>query len=261
MKFILFAAFVMFAFGGCTSMMPPPNARQAVRILAASSLTDAVTDAGIDFEKSHSGIKIEYCFAASGQLKAQIENGAPSDVFVSASAYEMDALSNKGLIIESSRAVLTSNVLVLIARETTRLNTWEDLARGDVKRIAIANPASVPAGRYAKATLTHRNLWNVVSRKTVYGENVRQVLKYVQTGDVDAGVVFRSDVHPKGCHVRIIDVASNGVDHVCIEYAIAVLRHAQNPGSASKFVKFLLSNQGQKTMLQHGFTSASSSKP
>lgn len=258
MKHVLFAILASFALGGCTQQMSPAASTRVVRILAASSLTDALTEAGTAFEGANSGVEIEECFAGSGQLKTQIENGAPADMFVCASAIEMDALSKKGLIVESSRAVLISNRLALIAPETNHLKVWGDLALSDIKRIAIANPASVPAGRYAKATLIRRNLWNAVRHKAVYGENVRQVLKYVQAGDVDAGIVFRSDVAAKGSGVKIVEQAANGVDHVAIEYPIAVLRNAKNPGDSTKFARFLLSQDGQTILISHGFTSAAS---
>jgi len=244
---------VILLLGGC-SFQSPTVAPTTIRVSAASSLTDALEEARTVYQKAHAGTNIELNCGASGQLQAQIEHGAPSDVFVSASPKEMNALSTKGMIVESSRVTLVGNELVLIAPQAKALKSWNDLSTDAVKKIALANPESVPAGRYAKETLEHRNLWSAVNPKAVFGENVRQVLKYVQSGDVDAGIVFRSDVDPKDASVRIVDKAQNGIDHKTIDYPIAVLKSAHDQASALAFAQFLSSNEGRPILIRHGFS-------
>src|SRR5262249_46356174 len=151
------------------------------------------TEIGKAFTKSHPGTTVCFNFGASGALQQQIAQGAPVDVFASAASKEMDALQKDGHIEPATRIDFVGNRLVLIARNGRLVKKWEDVTLPFVKRIAISNPDSVPSGRYAKETLTKRGLWNAIQPKLVLGENVRQTLTYVATGDADAGMVFSTD--------------------------------------------------------------------
>jgi molybdate transport system substrate-binding protein len=147
------------------------------------------------FEKNHKDVKVFFNFAGSGQLRTQIENGAPVDVFVPASLTDMDALIDKGMIIKESKKILATNTLVLIVKSENKMGIKSptDLANPEIKRIATGNPDTVPAGKYAKESMEYYKVSTAVKNKLVFGENVRQVLDYVSRNEVDAGFVFLTD--------------------------------------------------------------------
>ena len=225
-----------------------------ILVSAASSLTDALTEAGAAYTHLHLRTTVRFNFAASGLLQQQIRQGAPADVFCSASPAEMDALQKEGHIETSSRIDFAGNRLVLIAPVGSRLRSWNDLASPATRRIAISDPASVPSGRYAQETLTKRSLWEVAKIKAVFGQNVRQTLTYVANGDADAGCVFRTDALHDAGKVRIVAEATPGKDHLPIVYPAAVVSHAPNRLAAQSFVLFLQSAPARKILARYGFT-------
>jgi molybdate transport system substrate-binding protein len=227
-------------------------------VSAAASLTDALTEIGKAYTKVHPETSVRFNFGASGALEQQIRQGAPVDVFVSASPKEMDALQQANRIETATRRNICGNRLVLIAPFRSSLRTWEDLRKATVRRVALSNPVSVPSGRYAQETLTRRGLWNAVQPKTVLGENVRQTLTYVMTGDVEAGLVFATDARVGGDKIKIIGQADPQRDHTPIMYPAAVVVGAPNAAFARNFVRFLQSPAAQSTLTRYGFASLKS---
>ena len=227
-----------------------------VLVSAAASLTDAFNEIGKAYTKANPQTVVRFNFGASGALQQQIAQGAPVDVFASASPKEMDALQVGGRLAKNTRADFAGNRLVLIAPLRSGLKTWEDLRRPNVKRIALSNPASVPSGRYAQETLTKRGLWSVVQPKSVFGENVRQTLAYVTNGDVDAGIVFATDAQAEKTRVRVVQTAVPGQDHQPIAYPVAAIADAPNPAGAQRFASFLQSQPAQSILARYGFTPA-----
>jgi len=181
----------------------------------------------------------------------QIESGAPVDVFASADQKTMDQAAAKSLIVAGTRADFVQNGLVLIqpADAKLALKTLSDLTQPGVKRIAIGNPETVPAGRYAKEALTSAKLWDTLSPKLVPGESVRQTLDYVVRGEADAGFVFATDARIVGGKVR---VACEAPSTTPVRYPIAVVAASRNP-KAKAFVDFVLSPAGQKILQDYGF--------
>jgi molybdate transport system substrate-binding protein len=241
----------------CTATAYVPiraQADQEIIVSAASSLTEAMNDIGREFSRANPGVTVRFNFAASGALQQQILQGAPVDVFASASGKEMDALETKGRILPGTRVDFASNRLVLIAPARGKLKTWDDLKTTAVSRIAISNPDSVPSGRYARETLTKRGLWPAVSSKLVMGENVRQTLSYVANGDADAGLVFATDARIEGRRVRVVATAAPGRDHAIISYPAAVVKGTANPSAARRFVQFLTGQTAKSMLLRRGFT-------
>jgi molybdate transport system substrate-binding protein len=224
-----------------------------ILVSAAASLTDAFKEVGAAYTKANPGTIVRFNFASSGALQQQIEQGAPVDVFASAAPKEMDALQARGHIKNATRFDVAGNRLVLIAPKSGKLHRWEDLRLDSVRRVALANPASVPAGRYAKETLERRGLWSVVQSKCVFGENVRQTLTYVANGDADAGVVFASDALIDKDKVRVAQEAA-ARDHSPIVYPVAVVRGAPNAGAARRFVTFLHGPVARAILARFGFT-------
>jgi molybdate transport system substrate-binding protein len=172
----------------------PGHSQLEITISAAISLKDALEKIKDDYGRKEPGVKITYNLGSSGNLQKQIEEGAPADLFISAGVSQMDQLAEKGLIDDSSRMTLLSNELVLITPENgPDIKDFSDLAGSAVKKIALGLPETVPAGKYARETLTNLKLWERLQPKLVTANNVRQVLTYVETGNVDAGFVYRSD--------------------------------------------------------------------
>lgn len=227
---------------------------QEILVSAAASLTEALTEAGKAFQQANPRMTVRFNFGASGALQQQIMQGAPVDVFASASPKEMDALQRAGRIQTVTRINFAGNRLTLIARAGCRLRTWEDLKRPEVRRIALSNPASVPSGRYAEETLTRRGLWKAVQPKAILGENVRQTLAYVENGDVDAGIVFATDARIAGSRVRVVQEANPGRDHEPIVYPAAMVTGCPQPVVARRFLAFLQGPAALKILSRFGFT-------
>ncbi len=234
----------------------PPRARaDEILVSAAASLTDAFGEIGREYTRANPRTTVRFNFGASGALQQQIQQGAPVDVFASASPREMDALQRRGYIEPGTRADFAANRLALIAPTRSRLHGWSDLRSPGVRRVALANPDSVPAGRYARETLIRRGLWDAVRSKYVFGENVRQTLTYVASGDADAGVVFATDARIERQKVRVVQLA-NPTDHSPILYPAAVVRGAPNPSAARRFVSFLRGPVAQAILARYGFAAA-----
>src|SRR5579871_5922271 len=134
--------------------LPAGGRADTILVSAAASLTNALQDIGKAFTAADPKTTVRFNFGSSGQLQQQIEQGAPVDVFASASPKEMDALQKEGRLLAGTRADFAGNRLVLIAPRDSRLKGWDNLRRPGVQRVALSNPAFVPSGRYAQQTLT-----------------------------------------------------------------------------------------------------------
>lgn len=223
-----------------------------ILVSAAASLKDVFTELGADFEKKNQ-IKVSFNFAASGQLKAQIENGAPADVYAAASLADMDALENKKILTENTEIVFARNSLVLVQSINSKIQitTIDDLKKVEVKKIAIGNPDTVPAGRYAKESLTQFKVLAALKEKLVFGESVRQVLDYASKNEVDAGFVYLTDVLTDKSLRKILEIPENS--HKAIVYPIAVIKTSQNEDIAKEFVKFVTSKSSEEVFKKYGF--------
>lgn len=236
------------------SLTHPAHADE-ILVSAASSLTDAFNTIGVAFTQANPQTTVRFNFAASGVLQRQIEQGAPVDVFASASPKEIDALQQGGHLEARTRLNFISNRLVLIVPRGSRLKGWNDLKLNTVRRVALSNPATVPSGRYAQETLTRRGLWASLQPKMILGENVRQTLAYVAHGDADAGLVFATDAAIEKQRVRVAQTAVPGRDHEAILYPAAVLANAPHLPAARRFVAFLQSSTAQRICRRYGFAS------
>ncbi len=241
---------------GCLAALPVRSRADEILVSAAASLTDALTEVGKAFTQTDPGTTVRFNFASSGALQQQIEQGAPVDVFASASPKEMDALQSEKRIEPATRVDFAGNRLVLIAPRGSAIKHWTDLNAPFVRRVAISNPDSVPSGRYARETLTRRGLWNAVQPKAVFGENVRQTLTYVSGGDAEAGIVFATDARIEARRVRVVEEAAPGRDHAPIVYPAAVVAVAPNAPAARRFVAFLRGPVAQGILARYGFAPA-----
>ena len=223
-------------------------------VLAAASLQESMTAAAAAWAaKGHA--KPVISFAASSALARQAAAGAPADLFVSADEDWMDDLQRRGLLVPGTRANLLGNRLVLVAATTERrlvpLGPRTPLvAMLGNGRMAMADPASVPAGRYGKAALEKLGVWNQVSPRVVRAENVRAALALVERGAAPYGVVYATDARASKL-VRVVGTFPPA-SHPPIRYPIARLKSSASP-EAEGFRRFLLSREGKAIFARFGF--------
>lgn len=237
-----------------TSQSAAQHKNVSLTISAAASLKDALTDIQKQYETKHPNIDLKFNFGASGSLQQQIENGAPADLFFSAAEDKFDTLVKSGAISKENGTDLVGNDLVLIIpkNNSAAIKNFEDLSKPAVQKIALGIPESVPAGQYAKETFEHLNLWKNIEPKTVYAKDVRQVLSYVETGNVEAGVVYKTDalISKK---VKIVAAADHST-HKPIVYPVGVIKDSKHPQEAKDFYQFLQSKTALNTLKKYGFT-------
>ncbi|MTK11002.1 MAG: molybdate ABC transporter substrate-binding protein [Clostridiaceae bacterium] len=230
-----------------TAKAPEKN----ITISAAASLKDALNELKPKY-KQKNNVKLTLNFGSSGTLQKQIEQGASVDVFISAGAKQMDDLNTKNLIDKDTKKNLLKNKLVLIVSNDykDKIKSIDDVLSNDVK-ISVGEPASVPAGQYAKDTLTSLKQWDKISPKIVYGKDVTQVATYVEKGEVAAGIVYNSDtIGLKNCSiVQIFDEKL----HKPILYPEAVISSSKNKDDAKKFLEYLSSEDAKATFKKYGF--------
>lgn len=219
---------------------------------AAASLTDAMKEIAVAYEKE-SGDKLQVNFGASNMLARQIEEGAPADLFLSADEAKMDGLEEKGLLVAGTRRSLLSNTLVIVVSTDAGAapNSAADLARPEYKKLALAEPATVPAGIYAREYLQKLGLWDALKERVVPTENVRAALAAVESGNVDAGIVYKTDlVLSKKAKVAVEIPVAEGPR---ISYPIAVLKSSREVERAKKFAEYLAGPAAQKVFEKFGF--------
>jgi molybdate transport system substrate-binding protein len=224
-------------------------------VYAAASLTDALKEIAAAYE-TQSGDKLQFNFGASNMLARQIEEGAPADLFFSADEAKMDALDKKDLLLPGSRRSLLSNSLVIVvpADANGAPKSAADLAKPEFKKIALAEPQTVPAGIYAHEYLQKLGLWDAVKEKVVPTENVRAALAAVESGNVEVGIVYKTDsLISKKVKVAVEVPAAEGPK---ISYPIAVLKSSRQPDRAKKFAEYLAGPTPRSVFEKFGFTFA-----
>jgi molybdate transport system substrate-binding protein len=241
------------AFACCLGTLSLRAAAPTVRISAAISLKDALEEISKQYE-TDTGVKVELNLGASGQLMAQIREGAPIDLFISAAQKQVDDLSHSGLIDESSRTIVAKNSLVLIVPidQKDAVKSFAELSEASVKRIAIGQPRTVPAGEYAMQVLKTLEIDQAVKDRLVFGANVRQVLDYVARGEVEAGIVYKTDALQAAKEVRVVATAKDE-DHKPIEYPATIIKGSAHAREAEKFLKYLSGKEAKKSLVDHGF--------
>ncbi len=246
---ILICLFVVLA---AISWRPRPAVAGAeLLVSAAASLTESFKEIGKSFAAKNPGVKVRFNFGGSGALLQQIVQGAPVDLFASADRETMDKAEKGGFILPGSRTDFTGNSLVLIAPvNMPSIIGLGALKSGKVQKIAMGNPDSVPAGRYAKAALEKQGLWEPLAPKCVMGISVKQALEYVMRGEVEAGFVFASDVVGVKDTVRI--VAEIPTDNPIV-YPVAVVASSANKENGQAFIGYLRSPEAQGILAKYGF--------
>jgi molybdate transport system substrate-binding protein len=262
-RFWLSAIIIVIAAAGLACRRSEPSGSNTesqtsreITVSAAVSLRDAFREISKQFEE-RTGAKINFNFGASGALQKQIESGAPVDVFASAGIPQMDALATQGLVAPETRRDFARNTLVLVVPTdtTSGITTFFDLGGAKVKKLAIGNPKTVPVGQYAERSLSRLGLWQGLGPKLILAEDVRQTLDYVARGEVDAGIVYASDVRATGDRVRTVATAPAD-SHDPILYPIAVVRASGHQDAARAFIDAVMSDEGQRILEKYGFERA-----
>lgn len=224
-------------------------------VFAAASLSDALQEIATGYEAA-SGDTVRFNLGGSGTLARQIKEGAPADVFFSADELKMDDLAAAGLIVPETRCTLLSNTLVIVVAADGGANVAQpaDLQNSVVRRIALGEPRTVPAGIYAREYLQKAGLWEAVSTKVIPLENVRAALAAVESGNADAGIVYRTDaLISKRVRIAFEVPVDDGPG---IAYPVAVMRDAVHAEAAARFVAYLQSTEAMDVFRKAGFLPA-----
>jgi molybdate transport system substrate-binding protein len=249
MKYIptLFRAFLLLLLAASL-----PLQAEEIEVFAAASLTNALKEIGAAYEKQ-SGDKVLFNFAASNSLALQISAGAPSDLFFSADEAKMDDLTKSNLITKETRKDLLSNSLVIVVPtdSTVKITSGAQLADPAIKKIALGQPQTVPAGIYAQQYLQKIGIWDKVQTEIVPVESVRAALAAVETGNVDAGIVYKTDalISKKVKVAFEIPIAEGPA----IAYPAAVVSTSKHAVAAKKFLDYLGSADSLKVFEKYGF--------
>jgi molybdate transport system substrate-binding protein len=242
----------------CTSLVLSASAQQReILVAAASSLTDALSVLEAEAEKVI-GAKISFNFGGSGTLRKQIEEGAPVDLFFSAASEDMNRLEKAGLVEPGTRKDLLTNAIVLVGGDgQAKPGTIEELTSllSSAPLLAIGNPDSVPAGRYAVQALKSLDLYGIVEKKLALGGNVRQVLQYVESGSAPLGIVFATDANSvkAGSPVaRLYDFPESALTSPVL-YPIAIVASSKNKSEAAKLIAFLQGKSAREAFAKAGF--------
>lgn len=224
---------------------------ETLLISAAASLTNAFQQIAKDYQQQQPDTQIQLNFAASGILLQQVAKGAPVDILATADQDTMDKAASQQLIVLKSRQDFAENQLVLAVPSQSTLNFKQinDLTSVGQK-LAIGQPDSVPAGHYAKIALEQAKLWQALQPKLIFTQNVRQALDYVSRGEVDAGVVYYSDVIASKGKVR---QALKLELPTPIRYPIAIVAASSKATASQAFITYLQSDRARKILSEHGF--------
>jgi molybdate transport system substrate-binding protein len=226
-------------------------------VSAASDLTAAFGEIGREFAVE-TGQRVIFNFGSTGQLAQQISQGAPVDLFAAASLSYIDELERAGLVVPGTKQVFGRGRIVLWQRGDSPLviERIADLARPEVRRVAIANPDHAPYGAAARAALRSAGVWEAVQPKLVLGENVRQALQYAETGNVDVAIVALSlsvpAAAPADAPGRFTLIPAEL--YPPLDQSLAVIRGAQAEAAARAFAAWVVSSRGQAILRKYGFT-------
>jgi molybdate transport system substrate-binding protein len=223
-----------------------------VVVSAAASLTDVLKEISSAYQ-TKSKHTVKFNFGSSSSLARQIDEGAPADIFFSADLPQTDNLDKKGRLEPGTRKNLLSNQLVIIVPADSKLtlSSPKDLLKGEVKRIALAEPSSVPVGVYSSKYLADEGLWEQVKPKVVPVQDVRATLASVESGNVEAGFVYKTDAAVSKKVKVVYEVPIHRGPQ--ITYPVAIVKESKRKEAARDFMNFVLSPVGKERFKKHGF--------
>jgi len=261
---LLISIVFIISLSGCSSQVATTSPAAAesstqaqpvtLNVSAASSLTRAITEISSLYMQNNPNVTITLNCAGSGTLQKQIEQGAPTDVFISAAPAQMNALQNENLIDNSTRKNILTNTLVMVVPNdsTLGLSSFQDLTSDKVSKIAIADPKSVPAGSYAQKAFDELGLTAQLTPKYVIGASAEAALSYAESGNVEAGLVYLSEAKTS----TKIKVVANAPDDINaqIVYPAAVIKATKAADAANKFENYLMNSEAKAIFEKYGFT-------
>ena len=229
-----------------------PAPASTILVAAAISLQKALQEITPIYTSANPSQTVNYNFAASGILARQIEQGAPVDVFIAAADKQINALQQQGLLAGTPKILLTNQLVLIVPEQSSvSVTNFRQLMKPEVKRISIGEPRSVPAGLYAAEVLKNLGIWEQVKSKFVLGNNVKSVLTTVETGNVDAGIVYLTDA--KSSERSEIVATADKKLHSPIRYPVAVIKSSKSPDGARQYLEFLQSKAATTIFEKYGF--------
>ncbi|MGI6686230.1 MAG: molybdate ABC transporter substrate-binding protein [Bacillota bacterium] len=264
LSFIIVVSLLSMILVGCAKTEAPADSgsdreestaeQVELMISAAASLTNVAEDLTDLYAEVAPNVKLTFTFGSSGALQTQIEEGAPADVFFSAALKQMKALEDGGYVLDGTKKDLLINEVVLITPKgnPAKVESFEDAATDKVKTIALGDPASVPVGQYSEEVFNHLGILDKVTPKANYGTDVVQVLTWVESGEVDCGIVYATDAAASD-KIDVISSAPEG-SHKIVTYPVAVVKSSKKSEEAKEFVDFLSSDQARAAFESYGFT-------
>lgn len=266
-KFFLLLVATLLSIGlliACASVTPElgqkpikPEEVEQVELLvsAAASMTDVLAELATMYELVEPNTKLIFTFGPSGGLQAQIEEGAPVDIFMSAAQKQMKALEEKDLLVKDTIKTLLVNKVVLITpqKDLIGITSFDDLTTNNrIQKIALGDPGNVPVGQYSEEIFTSLNFLDEIKAKAIYGTDVRTVLTWVENGEVDCGLVYATDAMGTD-KVTIVSTAPEG-SHKEVTYPVAVIKSSKNIDSSKAFLEFIQSSDAAKIFEKYGFS-------
>lgn len=238
------------------SLQTNPAVSIQLIVSAAASLTESLEEIKPLYEKSHPGVTLAFNFGASGTLQKQIENGAKADLFLSAGAKQMKALVEGKFIAATAQQNLLLNELVIVvpASGGQAVTSLEDLKAAAFKKLAVGTPETVPAGSYTQEALEKAGLWETLQAKIVYTKDVKQVLNYVETGNTEAGFVYKTDALASTAAKIAYTVDKSS--HSSITYPIGIIQATEHRAQTDTLYTYLTSPEALAIFVKHGFLSA-----
>lgn len=236
---------------GCVPASPSPTTGSVeLTVAAAADLQFAFTEIGALYEQETDN-KVIFSFGSTGQLAQQIDNGAPFDLFAAANISFVEDLASRDRIVPETVALYARGRVVLAVNREAGVSavTLEDLLADTITRIAIANPAHAPYGVAAKEALISAGVWEKIENKIVYGENVRQTLQFIQTGDAQVGIVALSVANVPEITWSLIDDSL----HNPLDQALGVVTSSPHREEAQRFAEFINGPIGRPIMQKYGF--------
>lgn len=264
--YVILVVILLFAltFAGCSEKRETPSVAKQMpvelNISAAVSMKDALVEIQKNYEAQNPNVKLLFNLGASGSLQKQIEQGAPADVFISAAPKQMNELQEKKLINPETRKNLVENKLVVVVPKDSKLNidNYEDLTQDGVAKVALGEIVVVPAGQYAKEVLQQIGIWDKVQGKVVFAKDVRTVLAYTETGNVEAGIVYKTDAVSSD-KIKVVATAPEG-SHQPIVYPIAVVTSTKQAKAAEDFINYLFAPESKAILEKNGFSGVGPSR-
>lgn len=220
-----------------------------ILVFAAASLVDSMSEIETAYEERYN-VEVSVSFGGSQMLMQQIIRGAPADVFIPAGDYQISELETRNLILGEPTNILL-NRLVVISRSEMVLDSLDNLSHDSIQKIAIANPQLAPAGKYAQEALIKTELWETIQDKIILGIDVRATLGYIESGNVDASIVYKTDAATVDTPISIYEVPQH--TYSGINYPAAVISRPERHEFSEEFVNFLSTVYAGNIFESYGF--------